>query len=65
MVMSGISILVPLAEMRDKEGNTGQPKSLFLDTPLPLQKGPSKVRGGDIPVKKGASTKPKAGEATT
>lgn len=34
MVMNGISILVPLAEMRDKEGNAGHPESLFLDTPL-------------------------------
>lgn len=34
MVTNGISILVPLAEMRDKEGNAGHPESLFLDTPL-------------------------------
>lgn len=38
MVMDGNSILVPLAEMRDKEGNADHPESLFLDTPLPLQK---------------------------
>lgn len=32
MVMNGI--LVPLAEMRDKEGNAGHPESLFFDTAL-------------------------------